>query len=67
MSRHQDVPLKLKRGPNPSDQTYRKAFGMNRKDTLIPYPDSSIEIGQRDGMSEIDVLRVNRLYKCHGY
>lgn len=40
---------------------------MNRKDTLIPYPDSSIEIGQRDGMSEIDVLRVNRLYKCHGY
>lgn len=40
---------------------------MNRQDTLIPYPDSSIEIGQRDGMSKIDVLRVNRLYKCHGY
>ncbi|XP_056872375.1 low choriolytic enzyme-like [Takifugu flavidus] len=45
----------------------RDAFGMNRKETLIPYPDSSVEIGQRDGMSEIDVLRVNRLYKCHGY
>lgn len=40
---------------------------MNRLETLIPYPDSSVEIGQRDGMSEIDVLRVNRLYKCDGY
>lgn len=36
-------------------------------ETLVPIPDSSVHIGQRDGMSEIDVIRLNRLYKCYGY
>lgn len=40
---------------------------MNRMETLVPYPDSSVSIGQRDDMSDIDILRVNKLYKCHGY
>lgn len=45
----------------------RDAFGKQRQDTLIPFPDSSVKIGQRDGMSDIDVLRVNKLYNCYGY
>lgn len=49
------------------DQIHRDAFGMKRMETLVPYPDSSVNIGQRDGMSDIDILRVNKLYKCHGY
>lgn len=48
-------------------QMCRKAFGMERQETLIPFPDSSVAIGQRDSMSDIDILRVNRLYKCYGY
>lgn len=34
---------------------------------MIPIPDSSVDIGQREVMSAIDVLRVNKLYKCYGY
>nr|BAE72830.1 hatching enzyme [Tetraodon nigroviridis] len=45
----------------------RDAFGINRKETMIPIPDSSVDIGQREVMSAIDVLRVNKLYKCDGY
>lgn len=40
---------------------------MQRQETLVPYPDTSVEIGQRDGMSDIDIVRVNKLYKCQGY
>lgn len=40
---------------------------MQRQETLIPFPDSSVAIGQRESMSDIDILRVNRLYKCYGY
>jgi len=35
-----------------------------RKETITPIPDASVFIGQRDGMTEIDYLRVNRLYGC---
>lgn len=48
-------------------QICRTAFGKQRQVTLIPFPDSSVSIGQRDSMSNIDILRVNRLYKCYGY
>ena len=48
------------------DQICRQAFGIEGKDTLIPIPDSSVDIGQRDAMSKIDILRVNKLYKCYG-
>ncbi|KAM9783181.1 low choriolytic enzyme-like [Neosynchiropus ocellatus] len=42
----------------------RNAFGINGAQTMVPIPDASVPIGQREGMSDIDVLRVNRLYKC---
>ncbi|XP_070781227.1 hatching enzyme 1.2-like [Enoplosus armatus] len=34
-------------------------------DTITPIPDSSVPIGQRDDMSDIDILRINRLYECN--
>ncbi|XP_071321396.1 hatching enzyme 1.2-like [Trachinotus anak] len=36
-------------------------------DTITPIPDSSVPIGQRDDMSDIDILRINRLYECSKY
>ncbi|XP_030636921.1 high choriolytic enzyme 1 [Chanos chanos] len=34
------------------------------KDTITPIPDSSVEIGQRQEMSDIDIQRINELYEC---
>ncbi|GLD55126.1 hatching enzyme 1.2-like protein [Lates japonicus] len=34
-------------------------------DTITPIPDSSVPIGQKDDMSDIDILRINRLYECN--
>ncbi|KAM7368108.1 hypothetical protein PAMP_014358 [Pampus punctatissimus] len=42
----------------------RTAFGKLGSETLTPIPDPSVPIGQRDGLSDIDILRINRLYKC---
>ncbi|XP_019750587.1 low choriolytic enzyme-like [Hippocampus comes] len=42
----------------------RTAFGIQEAVTMTPIPDGSVEIGQREGLSESDVLRINRLYKC---
>ncbi|XP_073334481.1 hatching enzyme 1.2-like [Pagrus major] len=36
-------------------------------DTITPIPDDSLPIGQRDEMSDIDILRINRLYECSEY
>ncbi|XP_034565773.1 high choriolytic enzyme 1-like [Notolabrus celidotus] len=33
-------------------------------DTITPIPDSSVPIGQRDEMSDTDILRINRFYSC---
>jgi len=33
-------------------------------DTITPTPDPTVPIGQRQRMSEIDILKVNRLYEC---
>ncbi|KAJ4926115.1 hypothetical protein JOQ06_008298 [Pogonophryne albipinna] len=40
---------------------FASSFGA---DTIAPIPDSSVPIGQRNGMSYLDILRINRLYKC---
>ncbi|KTF70996.1 hypothetical protein cypCar_00050336, partial [Cyprinus carpio] len=32
--------------------------------TITPIPDKTVEIGQSQGMSNIDILRVNKLYGC---
>ncbi|KAJ3606017.1 hypothetical protein NHX12_028060 [Muraenolepis orangiensis] len=34
------------------------------EDTITPVPDPSVEVGQRGQMSRIDILRINKLYKC---
>ncbi|XP_010772862.1 high choriolytic enzyme 1-like [Notothenia coriiceps] len=41
---------------------FASSFGA---DTIAPIPDSSVPIGQRNGMSYLDILRINRLYKCN--
>ncbi|XP_059213146.1 low choriolytic enzyme-like isoform X2 [Centropristis striata] len=46
----------------------RTAFGKRfRLETIIPIPDASVSIGQREEMSKIDIERVNKLYKCWNY
>nr|BAU29958.1 hatching enzyme [Syngnathoides biaculeatus] len=42
----------------------RTAFGVRQAVTIVPIPDSSVEIGQREKLSDLDVLRINRLYRC---
>ncbi|XP_010891170.2 low choriolytic enzyme-like [Esox lucius] len=43
----------------------KKAFSNDlSKETITPIPDESVKIGQRREMSDIDILRVNKLYKC---
>ncbi|KAK2819479.1 hypothetical protein Q7C36_021125 [Tachysurus vachellii] len=42
----------------------RTAFSINDLDTITPIPDPSVEIGQRTELSAIDILRINKLYKC---
>ncbi|XP_077350916.1 high choriolytic enzyme 1-like [Festucalex cinctus] len=42
----------------------RTAFSTNGRDTITPIPNGSIQIGQRVGMSEWDIRRINILYGC---
>ncbi|CAJ1071250.1 high choriolytic enzyme 1-like [Xyrichtys novacula] len=37
------------------------------EDTITPIPDSSVAVGQRNEMSDMDILRVNRFYDCSEY
>ncbi len=48
-------------------QICRTAFGKLGSETITPIPDSSVAIGQREGLSDIDIVRINRLYKCWSY
>ncbi|XP_027012708.1 hatching enzyme 1.2-like [Tachysurus fulvidraco] len=42
----------------------RTFFSINGLDTITPIPDPSVEIGQRNELSAIDIRRINKLYKC---
>ncbi|XP_056128942.1 uncharacterized protein LOC130106735 [Lampris incognitus] len=44
----------------------KTAFSKNGRDTITPLR-SNVRIGQRDGMSELDILKINRLYNCKSY
>uniref|UniRef100_A0A8D0FPY8 Metalloendopeptidase n=1 Tax=Strix occidentalis caurina TaxID=311401 RepID=A0A8D0FPY8_STROC len=34
------------------------------KATIVPIPDESVQIGQRQGLSNLDVAKINKLYNC---
>lgn len=40
------------------------AFSTNGKETIVPLKDTHSELGQRNGMSELDFLKLNKLYSC---
>ncbi|XP_013865389.1 low choriolytic enzyme isoform X2 [Austrofundulus limnaeus] len=42
----------------------KTAFGTNGLQSIVPIPDPNVPIGQRVGMSDTDILRINKLYKC---
>ncbi|TKS66078.1 Low choriolytic enzyme [Collichthys lucidus] len=45
----------------------RTAFGMHGSETITPFPNPSVPIGQRDRLSNFDILKINKLYKCWNY
>ncbi|KAJ8271525.1 hypothetical protein COCON_G00103840 [Conger conger] len=42
----------------------RYAFSRNRQPTIVPIPNSNVQIGRATQMSSNDILRINRLYGC---
>ncbi|XP_076011411.1 high choriolytic enzyme 1-like [Genypterus blacodes] len=43
----------------------RTAFSIQYgQDSITPIPDPNVQIGQRKGMSHMDITRINRLYGC---
>ncbi|XP_061102823.1 hatching enzyme 1.2-like [Conger conger] len=45
----------------------RYAFSKDGKPTIVPIPNSNVAIGRAKEMSNNDILRVNRLYRCGKY
>ncbi|XP_034624643.1 astacin-like metalloendopeptidase [Trachemys scripta elegans] len=44
---------------------HRFAFSnTSGKATITPFPDSTVPIGQRFGLSNLDVAKINKLYEC---
>ena len=43
---------------------YSYAFTKNGEKTVESVSDSNEELGQRNGLSEIDIKQLNKLYKC---
>ncbi|XP_041931060.1 hatching enzyme 1.2-like [Alosa sapidissima] len=40
------------------------AFSTNGRETITPIPNPNVQIGQRQGMSTTDILRIKKLYGC---
>ncbi|XP_022054291.1 high choriolytic enzyme 1-like [Acanthochromis polyacanthus] len=45
-------------------QYHRYAFSKNNSPTMVPIPDANVEFGTAQQMSQNDITRLNRLYKC---
>lgn len=45
----------------------RYAFSKNGQPTMLPYPNSNVAFGEASEMSQNDIARLNRLYKCCKY
>uniref|UniRef100_A0A4W6FIS5 Metalloendopeptidase n=1 Tax=Lates calcarifer TaxID=8187 RepID=A0A4W6FIS5_LATCA len=45
-------------------QYHRYAFSGNNKPTMVPIPNANVEFGTAKQMSQNDITRLNRLYKC---
>ncbi|KAJ8412873.1 hypothetical protein AAFF_G00104550 [Aldrovandia affinis] len=48
-------------------QYHRYAFSRNNQPTMVPIPNSNVEIGTATEMSYNDIMRINRLYQCCEY
>nr|XP_019934162.1 PREDICTED: high choriolytic enzyme 1-like [Paralichthys olivaceus] len=48
-------------------QYERFAFSANNKATMVPIPNTNVELGMSSQMSSNDILRLNRLYKCASF
>ncbi|XP_072527465.1 low choriolytic enzyme-like [Salminus brasiliensis] len=46
-------------------QYHKTAFSKNGKPTMVPIPNSNVPFGQATQMSQNDINRLNRLYKCY--
>ncbi|KAI4802476.1 hypothetical protein KUCAC02_020312 [Chaenocephalus aceratus] len=42
----------------------RRALGKNNAVTITPIPDASVTMGKSKQLSDIDIVRINRLYTC---
>ena len=42
----------------------RYAFSKNNQPTMVPIPNQNAVIGKATQMSQNDITRLNRLYKC---
>ncbi|XP_012287980.1 zinc metalloproteinase nas-13 [Orussus abietinus] len=42
-----------------------KAFSRNGQPTLVPRGNENVYLGQRDGFSRKDIMKINRMYKCN--
>ena len=40
------------------------AFSINGEKTIVAIEDANTDLGQRDGMSELDFKKLNKLYSC---
>ncbi|KAK5853156.1 hypothetical protein PBY51_006971 [Eleginops maclovinus] len=45
----------------------RRSLGKFNSETITPIPDASVPIGKSRRLSDIDIVRINRLYKCWRY